>query len=117
MTQSFDEWVVEYRKDKNRSDNDWYPNQVQVFQAGAQSKQAEIDELQKEIDSYKCIYGKLKLERNELRKRIDDALKAMEAESENSWGLWKEKADMYEQGASNAYEKSYWILKGTTDEL
>ena len=52
----------------------------------------------------------------ELRKRIDESLKAMEDESNNSWGLWKEKADMYEQGASDAYEKSYWILKGKQND-
>ncbi|WP_284083962.1 hypothetical protein [Acinetobacter nosocomialis] len=40
----------------------------------------------------------------------------MDAESSNSWGLWKEKACMYEQGASNAYEKSYWILKGEEND-
>lgn len=47
-----------------------------------------------------------------LNKRIEDALNMLETETENSWKLWKEKADMYEQGAANAYERSYWILKG-----
>lgn len=47
-----------------------------------------------------------------LNTRIEDALIMLETESENSWKFWKEKADMYEQGASNAYERSYWILKG-----
>lgn len=86
MTQSFD--IDKYNSRECEVHN-------HAFYLGAQSKQAEIDEL---------------------RKRIDDALKAMDGESANSWGLWKEKGDMYEQGASNAYEKSYWILKGTTNE-
>lgn len=47
-----------------------------------------------------------------LNKRIEDALNMLETETENSWKLWKEKADMYEQGAANAYERSYWTLKG-----
>lgn len=71
--------------DNNSSDYEYY------FQAGQQSKQDEVDELQK---------------------RIDDALKTMDVESVKSWELWNERADMYEQGASNAYERSYWILKG-----
>lgn len=62
-----------------------------AYTEGQLSKQAEIDTLQK---------------------RIEDALNMLDAESENSWKLWKETADMYEQGASNAYERAYWILKG-----
>lgn len=122
MTQSFDEWfdTTTYRGyvDENDMESAW--------DAGAQSKQAEIDELRNKLllmkgwekIAHKNGEDKRKLytEVKELRKRIDDALKAMDAESENSWGLWKEKADMYEQGASNAYEKSYWILKGKTNE-
>lgn len=100
MTQSFDEWF-----DKNdvrilveRSTARF------VYEAGAQSKQAEIDELQKEIDSYKCIYGKLELERDELRKRIDEAVLALE---KKSTGL---------KGLVDNYNKSLNILKGTTNE-
>ena len=62
-----------------------------AYIAGQQSKQDEVDSIQK---------------------RIEDVLSTLETESENSWKLWKEKADMYEQGAANAYERSYWILKG-----
>lgn len=49
-------------------------------------------------------------------KKIIDVSEILEAESSNSWGLWKEKADMMEQGASNAYEKSYWLIKGVIDK-
>lgn len=97
MTQSFDDW---FKNEMPNSHKKVGKEKIEtVIYSCAESawnhKQAEIDELQK---------------------RIDDALKAMDGESVNSWGLWKEKADMYEQGASNAYEKSYWILKGTTNE-
>ena len=71
MTQIFDEWFEKNGELYREPTSD----ERYLFEAGAQSRQAEIDELMR---------------------RIDEALKAMEAESENSWGLWKEKADMYE---------------------
>lgn len=88
-----------------------------------QHQQAKIDELQERVKELELInfdselhFDAAKEHIDELQKRIDEALKMMDAESSNSWGLWKEKADMYEQGASDAYEKSYWILKGNKDE-
>lgn len=112
MTQSFDDAWKENRHVWESTKN----LAKAMYLAGAQSKQAEIDECKEVASSIEDAYLREKTKVDELRKRIDDALRAMEAESENSWGLWKEKADMYEQGASNAYEKSYWILKGTTNE-
>lgn len=47
----------------------------------------------------------------ELQKRIDVVLEYLDGESSNRWGLWKEKADMMEQGASNAFEEAYWMVK------
>lgn len=46
---SFEEWLADYRKDKNRADDDFYPNQVDVFKAGQESRQTEVDELQNNI--------------------------------------------------------------------
>lgn len=124
----FDEWFdseysnygYSYKKlyDENHDlyGSEFVNDRYDAYKAGAQSKQAEIDDHIKrrlELAKEKQV---LINEIDELRKRIDEALKAMEAESANSWGLWKEKADMYEQGASDAYERSYWILKGTTNE-
>ena len=93
------------------------------FEAGASSRQSEIDAL---IDMVKTsadsemylfdVLQKVEKERDDLQKKIDDALEAMYAESTESWGLWKEKANMYDQGASDAYEKSYWILKGNKND-
>ena len=58
------------------------------------------------------IYQEQQKKIDGLNKHIEDTLNMLETESENSWKLWKEKADMYEQGAANAYERAYWILKG-----
>lgn len=94
-----------------------------IYNLGVESQQAKIDEMQEQIriereqgTEYFTDTHSLISERDELQERIDKALERMDAESSNSWGLWKEKADMYEQGASAAYEKSYWILKGNKDE-
>ena len=100
------------------------------YYLGAQSQQDKIDELKKKYDAmYNAFivaddcrkdwhesYISASKDRDELQAMVDKALERMDAESSNSWGLWKEKADMYEQGASDAYEKSYWILKGNKDE-
>ena len=121
---AFDEWFSSKFELVNKvvTDNEHHPattfkrNMGFSFEAGAQSRQAEIDEYKEVAESMEDAYLREKSKVDELQKRIDDALKAMDGESVNSWGLWKEKGDMYEQGASNAYEKSYWILKGTTNE-
>lgn len=76
MTQSFDEWV---KKD--------YPHLIgnqgqtlsicmgfakQGYEAGAQSKQAEIDEYKEVASSMEDAYIREKSKVDELRKRIDD---------------------------------------------
>jgi len=53
----------------------------------------------------------LQSEYERLQNKLKNVLEALDGESSNSWGLWKEKADMLEQGASNAYEKAYWMVK------
>ena len=91
-----------------------------IYNLGVESQQAKIDILEVQLKGAE-ERAKLTLDHknrmvDELQARVDGALERMDAESSNSWGLWKEKADMYEQGASDAYEKSYWILKGNKDE-
>ena len=44
-------------------------------------------------------------------KKVDEVLEYLDGESANRWGLWKEKADMLDQGASNAFEEAYWMVK------
>ncbi|MGE9796833.1 hypothetical protein [Acinetobacter baumannii] len=98
----FNEATNEYE----RSEEFTLPEYTLGFFNGAwyafQHQRAKVEELQKRV-------GKLQA-------RINNSLEKMDAESSNSWGLWKEKACMYEQGASNAYEKSYWILKGEEND-
>lgn len=91
-----------------------------IYNIGVESQQAKVELLEVQLKGAE-ERAKLTLDHknkmvDELQSRVDEALERMDAESSNSWGLWKEKADMYEQGASDAYEKSYWILKGNKDE-
>lgn len=58
---------------------------VDVFKLGEKSKQAEIDELNKKLKSNERVFKKLKdqmvshaCESDELRRRINDAVKALE---------------------------------------
>ena len=69
MTQSFDEWKEEQERIHNDYDaeNAWY--------AGAQSRQAEIDEYKEVASSMEDAYIREKAKVGELQKRIDDALK------------------------------------------
>ena len=81
---SFDEWYKEAKK----LNNDGF-SAKDFFEAGQQSKQAEIDELQNKYDAmyraftvaddcrkewHRCYVGVCQRE-DELQKRIDDALK------------------------------------------
>ena len=80
MTQSFDEWYKEAKK----LNNDGF-SAKDFFEAGQQSKQAEIDELKManhnlsvmtaEAESYSDYW---KYELDKLQNRIDDALKELE---------------------------------------
>lgn len=45
------------------------------------------------------------------QKKIEDVLHQLDALQEQYWSKWEEKADMMYQGASVAYENSYWMLK------
>lgn len=75
---------------------------AQAFEAGQQSKQAKIDELQDEIQGYKRIYGELELKIDELQVRIDEALKQLDLAYPESWGC--------------CVEQTIDILKGNKDE-
>lgn len=48
----------------------------------------------------------------QLRNKLKEVLEELEILQEQHWKDWKEKADMMDQGASVAYEHSYWMLKG-----
>lgn len=83
MTKSFDEWYKEAKK----LNNDGF-SAKDFFEAGQQSKQAEIDELQNKYDAmyraftvaddcrkewHRCYVGVCQRE-DELQKRIDEAV-------------------------------------------
>lgn len=52
----------------------------------------------------------------QLRNSLKEVLEKLENLQEQHWKDWKEKADMMDQGASVAYEHSYWLLKEVLDE-
>lgn len=79
MTQSFDEW----NKDKKYKYWGSYPlffNYMRCsYEAGAQSKQAEIDEYKEVASSMEDSYLREKAKVDELRKRIDKTINAIES--------------------------------------
>ena len=109
MTQSFDEWF------EKQGMADCYGKSSEEYKASLfvwTRQQAEIDELQKEIYSYKCIYGKLELERDELRKRIENQVENLKLASK-SW-VYTEREQNIMISQADDLEK---ILKGTINEL
>lgn len=46
-----------------------------------------------------------------LRNSLKEVLEKLDSLQEQHWKAWKDKADMMDQGASTAYEHSYWMLK------
>ena len=47
----------------------------------------------------------------EQQSKIEEVLQNLDSLQEYYWSMWKEKADMMDQGVSVAYEHSYWMLK------
>lgn len=47
----------------------------------------------------------------EQQKKIEGVLHQLDTLQEQYWSKWEERADMMYQGASVAYEHSYWMLK------
>jgi len=82
-------------------------------------QQAIIDNLKVQLNNMEACYIEKKKELEDQQKRIDEVLEYLDGESANRWGLWKEKADMLDQGASNAFEEAYWmakkVLRGAND--
>ncbi len=53
----------------------------------------------------------LRDEKAELQKRVDAALEKLDQRHNELWKRWKDRADMQDQGAANAFEEAYWILE------
>lgn len=83
----------------------------EAFYAGWQSRQAEVDDLKAQLNNMEACYIEKKKELEDQHKKVDEVLEYLDGESANRWGLWKEKADMLDQGASNAFEEAYWMVK------
>ena len=76
-----------------------------------QHQQAIIDSLRVRLNNMEACYIEKKKELEDQHKKVDEVLEYLDGESANRWGLWKEKADMLDQGASNAFEEAYWMAK------
>jgi len=90
----------------------------EAFEAGQQSQQSKVEELQKQLSEYVFVaetldemYVKEVQKSDELQKRVDAALKKLDKRRDELWSKWKEQADMQDQGAANAFEEAYWILE------
>ena len=101
MTKSFDEWFGEASQNKLFWESPSKASKM-GFEAGQQSKQAEVDELQLKLsEDSRVLHNVIDIERKkceELQKRIDGALKILDG--------------MRHNGAYRAID----ILKGNKDE-
>lgn len=70
-----------------------------------------IDDLKAQLNNMEACYIEKKKQVEDQHKKVDEVLEYLDGESVNRWGLWKEKADMLDQGASNAFEEAYWMAK------
>lgn len=83
---------------------------VELFEK-LKEKVAEINSLKAQLNNMEACYIEKKKECEDQHKKVDEVLEYLDGESANRWGLWKEKADMLDQGASNAFEEAYWMVK------
>ena len=84
----------------------WY-----MFFEDHEKQQTIIDDLKTQLSNMEACYIEKKKELEDQHKKVDEVLEYLDGESANRWGLWKEKADMLDQGASNAFEEAYWMVK------
>lgn len=87
------------------------PVQIVGARKAWQEQQTIIDQLKAQLNNMEACYIEKKREVEDQHKKVDEVLEYLDGESVNRWGLWKEKADMLDQGASNAFEEAYWMAK------
>lgn len=85
----------------------------EAFYAGWQSRQAEINKLQSQINEMAEVGLSQESVIREKDKRIESALSELESLHNKKWAEWKEQADMHSQGEANAYEHAMQILEKT----
>ncbi|MCV2444768.1 hypothetical protein ACG907_02730 [Acinetobacter bereziniae] len=83
------------------------------FEAGQQSRQAEINQLQSQINEMAEVGLSQENVIKEKDKGIESALSELESLHNKKWAEWKEQADMHSQGEANAYEHAMQILEKT----
>ena len=86
-------------------------NELRLASDLLNARQSEINQLKTQLNNMEACYIQVKKELEDQHKKIDEVLEYLDGESANRWGLWKEKADMLDQGASNAFEEAYWVAK------
>lgn len=88
-----------------------FEKEFELWQACWNHQQTIIDDLKAQLNNMEACYIEKKKELEDQHKKVDEVLGCLDGESANRWGLWKEKADMLDQGASNAFEEAYWMVK------
>lgn len=84
---------------------------IKMQDADLRKYEKQIESLKEQLNNMEQCYIGKKKECEEFQKKADEVLEYLDGESANRWGLWKEKADMLDQGASNAFEEAYWMAK------
>lgn len=90
---------------------------AQAFEAGQQSQQAKIDELQDEIQGYKRIYGELELKRDQLNDDFRKVGMALATATKEAiiWMDKSKKSDFINQGLElkiDELQNQILLLKG-----
>ena len=84
---------------------------IKLQDADLRKYEKQIESLKAQLNNMEACYIEKKKELEDQQKKVDEVLEYLDGESANRWGLWKEKADMLDQGASNAFEEAYWMAK------
>lgn len=91
--------------------NEYRHTSVQIAFMTWQSRQAEINQLQSQINEMAEVGLNQESVIREKDKRIESALSELESLHNTKWAEWKEQADMHSQGEANAYEHAMQILE------
>lgn len=100
-----------WSEQRQRSKDEFVALTQEWHTKGWNARQGEIDDLKAQLNNMEACYIEKKKEVEDQHKKVDEVLEYLDGESANRWGLWKEKADMLDQGASNAFEEAYWMAK------
>ena len=130
LEEKFEEFARWYVLPLDKSEDGIYRAlETQSAWMSFQHQQAKVEELKAshhgEVIGHEVHFKKIKQERDELQtlytqqginmlkmqKRVDAALEKLDQRHNELWKRWKDRADMQDQGAANAFEEAYWILE------